>query len=295
MCRFVAYLGTPITVDEILIKPSNSIIHQSYNAQESIMTVNGDGFGLGWYDKKLREEPGLYKSISPAWNDQNLLHNASFTETTCFFAHVRAATEGSVSIENCHPFEFKEYLMMHNGGIGDFDKIKYDFVSLLDEEAFLWIKGQSDTQYLLALYMTNIRKMGIEKPATPEELVACFNKTFSDIEKLKSAKKLDSDSNYNIVLTNGHGMIATRYSTSPKSDNRSLHFAEKIICNVNDDGDLIVGKGKVERSAAIISSEKLTDDNHIWKEIPINHAVFIDREMQVSLLELEDVKSLTYS
>lgn len=282
-------------VDEIVIKPTNSLVHQSFDAEESIMTVNGDGFGLGWYNKDLREEPGLYVSVLPAWNDINLLNNASFIRSTCFLAHVRAATTGGVSLENCHPFQYKEFLMMHNGGIEDFEKIKKDFVSLLDEEAFLWIKGQSDTQYILALYMTNMRKMDITIPATPEELVACFNKTFSDIEKLKETKGIDSISNYNIVLTNGYGMIATRYSTHPEVDNRSLHFTEKVTCEVNLNGDLKIEKGKIERSAALISSERLTEDDSLWKEVPTNHAVYIGRDMQVSLFKLEDVKKLTFN
>ena len=291
MCRFVAYLGTPILVDEIIIKPSNSLIHQSYGAKESIMTVNGDGFGLGWYQKDIKEDAGLYTSVLPAWNDMNLLNNASIIKSPCFMAHVRAATNGGVSIENCHPFKYKEFLMMHNGGIQDFEDIKFDFVSLLDEEAFLWIKGQSDTQYIFALFMTNFRRLGIVRPATPAELVQCFNKTFKDIEDLKENKKIDSISNYNIVLTNGYGMIATRYSTDPETDDRSLHFAEKITCKLSDKGEFEIEKEECERSAALISSERLTEDEHLWKEIPKNHAVYIGKDMHVSLHKLEEVKN----
>ena len=32
MCRFIAYLGQPIIIDELLLKPSNSLVHQSYSA-----------------------------------------------------------------------------------------------------------------------------------------------------------------------------------------------------------------------------------------------------------------------
>jgi glutamine amidotransferase len=133
--------------------------------------------------------------------------------------------------------------------------------------------------------------MDVEKPATAEELVTCFNKTFSDIEYLKQSKGIDSSSNYNIVLSNGNRIIATRYSTDTTSDNRSLHFAEKIACNFNNEtGDLEIEECIVERSAALISSEMLTDDRNLWKEIPTNHAVSIDSDMQVSLHKLKEVK-----
>ena len=44
MCRFIAYLGKPIIVDELLVKPSNSLIHQNYSAEEMSQTLNGDYF-----------------------------------------------------------------------------------------------------------------------------------------------------------------------------------------------------------------------------------------------------------
>ena len=39
MCRFVAYLGKPIIVDELLLKPTNSLVHQSYNGGEMAETL----------------------------------------------------------------------------------------------------------------------------------------------------------------------------------------------------------------------------------------------------------------
>ena len=124
MCRFLAYLGKPIFADALLLKPKNSLMKQSHHAQESDMTVNGDGFGIGWYNHARRIEPALFRSIRPAWNDENLSYNASMIRTNCLLAHIRAATQGGVSIHNSHPFQYKEFLMMQNGGIKDFGKIK---------------------------------------------------------------------------------------------------------------------------------------------------------------------------
>ena len=94
MCRFIAYLGRPIIVDELLLKPPNSLVHQSFGAEEMSQTLNGDGFGLGWYVHSISQIPGLFRSISPAWNNHNLLYNAPLIQTDCMFAHVRAASEG---------------------------------------------------------------------------------------------------------------------------------------------------------------------------------------------------------
>jgi len=286
MCRFIAYLGTPILVEEILTKPKNSLIHQSFNALESEMTVNGDGFGLGWYDKSIREEPALFRSIQPAWNDENLLYNASFIQSSCFLAHVRAATVGGVSIENTHPFHFKRGLIMHNGGILEFDRIKKDLVGLLDEEAFNWIKGQSDTQYIIALFMTFLRRNKIaENTATGDQLVNCFKETFRAIDQLKEAKNLKQASLYNIVLTDGNRLLATRYSTNPEEETRTLYYTEKLGTYTYE-GVLHTIDAHEARTATLLSSEKLNHSD-VWREVPQNHAVFIDESMEVTLYDLD--------
>lgn len=64
MCRFVAYLGELILAEDLITKPINSLIHQSYLAKETTESLNGDGFRMGWYDKKIRLEAGLLKSIT---------------------------------------------------------------------------------------------------------------------------------------------------------------------------------------------------------------------------------------
>ena len=286
MCRFVAYLGTPILVEEILTKPKNSLIHQSFDALESEMTVNGDGFGLGWYNKEIRKEPALYRSISPAWNDQNLLYNDSFIQSSCFLVHIRAATNGAVSLENTHPFHYKENLMMHNGGIPHFDKIKREMIELLDDEAFDWIQGQSDSQYILALFMTYLRDIRSGETATADEMVSCFKKTFKAIEDLKQKNNIEEPSLYNIVLSDGSRLMATRFSTDPEKETRTLYYTEKLSTYTYE-GVLHVIDAHEARTATLISSEKLNHSD-VWKEIPQNHAVYIDEELEVSKFSLDD-------
>ena len=53
MCRLVAYLGRPILMEKLLIEPKNSLINQSFNAKEIEEPLNGDGFGVGWYNHIL--------------------------------------------------------------------------------------------------------------------------------------------------------------------------------------------------------------------------------------------------
>ena len=111
----------------------------------SQMTLNADGFGVGWYNERNRA--AVFRSITAAWNNRNLRELCSSIESRCVFAHVRAASEGSViSEQNCHPFRYGRLLFQHNGHIEAFGKIKRRIISTLREDLYTWIEGTTDSE-----------------------------------------------------------------------------------------------------------------------------------------------------
>src|SRR5690242_10801517 len=72
MCRWLAYSGSPILLEELLYKPKHSLIDQSLHARLGVETTNGDGFGVGWYGDGHDAPPAVFRAVGPAWSDQNL-------------------------------------------------------------------------------------------------------------------------------------------------------------------------------------------------------------------------------
>src|SRR4029450_3167639 len=70
MCRWLAYSGSPVLLEELLYGPENSLIVQSLHSRMGAEGTNGDGFGVGWDGG--RETPAVFHSVEPAWNDRNL-------------------------------------------------------------------------------------------------------------------------------------------------------------------------------------------------------------------------------
>ncbi|MCA9140418.1 MAG: class II glutamine amidotransferase, partial [Planctomycetales bacterium] len=125
MCRFAIYMGPPITLDLLTTRPDYSLIHQSHKSRMREEPLNGDGFGLSWYVPDISTQPAQYRSVRPAWNNVNLLHLARVSRSGVIMAHVRAATAGfGVTESNCHPFACGPYAFMHNGSVGEFQKLK---------------------------------------------------------------------------------------------------------------------------------------------------------------------------
>src|ERR1700737_3381918 len=122
MCRWLAYFGEPVFLEDFVSKPCQSLIAQSRHCREAKSGFNADGFGIGWYGE--RERPGLFRDVRPAWSDENLLSIAHPIRSTLFLAHVRAATGTATIRTNCHPFAADRYLFMHNGQIGGWPRVR---------------------------------------------------------------------------------------------------------------------------------------------------------------------------
>ena len=122
MCRWAAYIGEEVFLEDIVTAPCHSLIAQSHCAREAKSPTNGDGFGIAWYGD--RPEPGLYRDILPAWSDPNLKSLCRQIKSDLFLAHVRASTGGATSRANCHPFVSGRWSFMHNGQIGGFERIR---------------------------------------------------------------------------------------------------------------------------------------------------------------------------
>ena len=100
MCRWMAWSGQPMLMEELLFKTQHGLVDQSLHSRLGVETTNGDGFGLGWYG--AGEGPGMYHSVAPAWSNANLRELAAHIEAPMFLAHVRATTGTPVQETNCH-------------------------------------------------------------------------------------------------------------------------------------------------------------------------------------------------
>ena len=146
MCRWAAYTGAPIFLDEIVSRPAHSLIHQSHGATQCHSAINADGFGIAWYGAKA--EPGLFRDVLPAWSDPNLKSLTAQVQSRLFLAHVRASTGTATSRNNCHPFTHGRWSFMHNGQVGGYDSFRRDADMMIPEALYPHRKGATDSEAL---------------------------------------------------------------------------------------------------------------------------------------------------
>jgi len=268
-------MGPEIFISSLITEPKHSIIHQSYHAKQRTEPLNGDGFGIGWYASQLCDTPAIFKEVSPAWNNPNLIDISRVTSSACIFAHVRAATiGGQISRSNCHPFSWKNYLFMHNGTIHGFDKIQRKLRQGLSEDAYFMIKGNTDSEHLFALFVDRI---GTIRNPTLGDLEKSLQDSIYSIESLRRLAGVTTPSTMNLVLSDGSRMLATRY-VSEGGDANSLYISnmERFQCKK---GTCQITEGN---KAVLIVSEPLQDLPH-WNKVQPNQMVSVKEDKRITI------------
>ncbi|HEX9030742.1 MAG TPA: class II glutamine amidotransferase [Streptosporangiaceae bacterium] len=254
MCRWLAYSGSPILLTNVLYTPVHSLIDQSMHSRLGSETTNGDGFGLGWYTDA--PTPGVFRSIEPAWNDQNLRDLAGHIRSPLFLAHIRAAIGSPVQQTNCHPFRHGRWLWMHNGLIDGFAKVKRDLVLAVDESLFPEIQGQTDTEVLFYLALT----FGLAED--PPGAVA---RAIGFVEACGRSRGVTYPFQGTIATTDGETLWVFRYSSEGKS--RSLFFTRDIR-ELRERYPERTALQEVSDESRLVVSEPMGDLPGAWREVP---------------------------
>ena len=271
MCRFVFYLGTPIALGSLLTEPANSLIHQSFHSHERDEPLNGDGFGVAWYVPG-HEEPARFRSVTPAWSNQNLRDIARVTSSGCVLAHVRAATRSlQVSEANCHPFRRGRYAFMHNGDFGGFDALRRPLLAALSDEGFAGIGGTTDSEHFFAVLGDELARAA---PREPAAMAAAFRRAVDRILELRARHAPSEHIYLNAVLADGRSAVACRFTTDDPANADSLyrHCGRRYAC---EEGVCRMVHARGRGEAAIVSSEPLSEDGG-WEAVPVNHLVLLE-------------------
>lgn len=287
MCRFLVYRGPEIFLSDLLTRSEQSLIRQSYQAREREEPLNGDGFGVGWYARSVDPTPAVFTAITPAWSNRNLKRLADKLRSDCVFAHVRAATAGgSVSETNCHPFQYREFLWMHNGWIPDFHRVKRRIRERLSDEHYNLIQGTTDSEHAFALFLDNLERDEAEYGV--EKLRRAMQRTVRDLVELCRNAGIERPAYFNFAVTDGVHVIVTRYVSDLDVMPETLYVAMGQRFEYRDGRYEMISDGD-GTSAVIVASEPLTDDRDDWSVVEPNQLVAVSPGLEVSFFDVRDV------
>lgn len=290
--------------------------------------LNIDGFGLAWYtDVAARHDeeipdgllmPCFYKSIQPPLNNVNLASLACNVESTCVFAHIRAAT-GPVAIQNCHPFTFGRWTFQHNGVIGSrcirqqslmqsadphvegFSDIKVKLMGLLSPKALKHVLGTTDSELAAALFIDNLHTDGdwnatLPLTAIEEALRATIRQIGQLIESVGGEG--DGHSALNFAATDGEQLVCTRFASPVGHEPPSLYYSTTEGATLDrqyqDEADgpahdsTKPDRKRKEQHAkhVVVCSEPCTYRREAWHLLPKNTMLSYGKSKQVALVRI---------
>lgn len=230
MCRILGYLGPSISLDQLVLKPKHSMLVQSYKPKEMKTAVlNGDGFGLGWYDWGQRTgdssqnaEAFVYRNTLPMWNDRSLGDLCRYIRAENFVVNLRSATDKMpLDLSNCQPFKHAQMLFSHNGLIENFfDTLYRPIRDKLCDTAYKSIRGCTDSEHIFALLVHHLETQpGID-------LAEALRQTMGAIAQLAAQANVRVAAN--IILSTGNSLVALRYANQDTAP--SLYWSKDSPC-----------------------------------------------------------------
>jgi len=238
MCRIAAYSGPARPLEDIIVKPSHSLLTQSQHAEEAKLAVNGDGFGVSWY-RRDDPIPGVYRDVMPAWSDSNLTSLSRMVSSHLFIAHVRASTAGATSRENCHPFVYKNWSFCHNGQVPHIDRVRRRLEAALPDELYHTRRGTTDSELI---FLTLLRH------GLTQNVDSAWAKTLDDFQPQQDEKPV----RMTCVFSDGVSLFAMRYASDGK--------CPTLYTSAWDGGTLI-------------ASEPLSGDAKVWSSVPTDRVI----------------------
>ena len=284
MCRFAAYLGEPVLIEDLLYEPDGALVHQAVDT-ELMSFLNLGGFGLAAWDRTFPNpsRPLTYRVPNLPNFDRNLRALAGKVRATAFVAHVRGVvydSKESVGSHNVHPFLFEgaSFALAQNGDLYDFSKMRYDLLEHIDPRLLGLIEGTTDTEWVYALVLSQLSdpfgRTGAEEAA---EAVAASLEILRD---LRERRGIATQSPVNLLLTDGDWMLATRYAfdygwypddesffaAEREHDFTSLWYTAGGRFGRREDGTFGTADGAA--TSAVVASEPLTKHTAGWLEAP---------------------------
>lgn len=303
MCRVLAYLGEEIPLENLLLKPENSLVNQALDPEaHPQLQLAGWGFGA-WSEHLLKpEKPFLYHRPIPAFYDDNAVGIVPSLQVSTMLAHVRAADYNSKTVladENCHPFSFEgsPWIVAQNGDVPNWALLQRELLQHCKDEYLEQMAGNTDTEFLYVLLLSLLESDSDEDVKRAfEEMMRLLVQAMKDLD-LPALTKLK------MALVSQNRIIGVNVGTGhqgepdPEGDWRELRKSgpgtdDYALSMLLEPMYLLMGRdlqedpttygfetcSDTDATSVIFASEPLTKDTEDWSTLEFGEIVFLEKD-----------------
>lgn len=277
MCRLFGFRSViPSQVHRSLMEADNAIMHQSQ--------IHSDGWGVAYY---VAGAPHLIRATDAAVDSSLFQKVSGIVASETVLAHIRKATQGSLCITNTHPFQYGNWVFMHNGNVKNFAGVRDQLVELIQPKMARYILGNTDSEVLFYLLLSRLaRRVDLHRKGCGiDEIADAVRETVDLVTDLVGPLHLDpngpsSETYLTFILTNGTSMIAHQ-------GGKSLFYSTyKGQCSERDTCPCFAAECEAPTRSGYVnhllfSSEPIRGEN-VWLEMNPGDIIGIDWTMRLA-------------
>ena len=258
-----------------------SQVHRSLmdadNALGAQSTDHRDGWGVAFY---VDGAPHITRSPTTALDDA-LFHRVSgIVASETVLAHVRRATNGELSVLNCHPFQYGKWIMAHNGDIQDFPKHRTELLERVAPKLRRYILGETDSEVLFFMFLTHLSQHGPLQVASESKKPRWrFNRRSSRCVRSAILDPEKEPSLLTTIVTDGTTMVAAEGGKELFWSTYKTRCGDRDTCpSLSPECEAPSESGYVNH--LIFSSETIQGEN-IWLPLEPGELIGVDWRMKL--------------
>jgi len=282
MCRLYGLRANEETkVECTLVHAQNALMLQSRSDRAG--RTHMDGWGIAFYHNTV---PEVERRSTAAHQDLHFSNTAERIFSQTVVAHVRHATIGATSDANSHPFVWNRWAFAHNGTVQGFDTIRNGLEQETEPRLQAHRRGHTDSEQLFLWLLSRIEEAGIDLSLESDQsprLATVAGACLAELAGRCARAAADKPARLNIILTDGHRFLATRWNNSLYYVLREgVHDCE--VCGIPH----VHHRTGLDYRAVVVASEPIS--NEPWREIPNHSLLLVDEGLSVEVRPIESSK-----
>lgn len=270
MCRLFGFRSViPSQVHRSLLAADNALHKQSER--------HPDGWGVAYY---VDGAPHVTKSAAGAMDDALFRRVSGIVSSETVVAHIRKATQGSMTVLNSHPFQYGRWVMAHNGDVPRFPEVREKLEGAIAPRLRRFILGDTDSERIFFLFLTELSKYGeLAGQLGIDEVMRSVRDTVKLVRALADVEGDAARSLLTMLVTNGQVMAAHHGGKELYYSTWKRRCADRDVCpSLSAVCEAPSVTGSVNHM--LIASEPLQGEN-VWEPLAEGDVIGVDWRMRL--------------